>query len=128
MRWYTLYFHGLLGPMVMVVPLFLLIVLWHLRVVSTRTYYVCTFTVQLAYWIHVDYRVFVTGLQGLTVPLSYQIPTSMRVLAYAIVLSVATYLGVLWAKRTYPSEKWNLTRGLPYLKEHWRLHSLGKGS
>lgn len=118
--WYALSSDGLLSPLVLLVPSLLLMAFWNVRVLSTRGFYVAEYAMMLGYAVHVDYVVFIGGLQDAAGPLDTSMPWFVRVLCYAAVLALTTYAGAGMARRTDWKHKMDLPRGLPYLKERWR--------
>jgi len=119
-KWYLPVFHGLVNPFYIGPAIFLLTVLWELRLISNRTLYLSMFGVQFIWVVHVDYRMFITGLPGVVEPMTYQIPTGVRILGYALAIGLFTYIGILIAHRVDTEHKFDLARGLPYIKQLWQ--------
>ncbi|MDP2400762.1 MAG: hypothetical protein Q8M66_02175 [Actinomycetota bacterium] len=126
-EWYTLYHHGFITPLVILIGGLALMTLWELRIVSTRTFYALSYLMLVGYAIHVDYVMFIAGLKGIVGPLHSAVPWLLRVVGYAAVLALTTYVGAGMARRTDWKGKLDLPRGLPYLKERWRERKEKRG-
>lgn len=118
-EWYTLYFHGALTPLALLIVGLVLMGLWELRVISNRTFYLLAFVASLGYWIHIDHIVFTKGLEGYAEPLSASVPLLIRLTGYAVINAVAMLGGSQMAAQSVHAYKLDLPRGLPYLRQRW---------
>lgn len=108
-----------MNPIVLFVALAVIGALWGLRALSSRCTLGVAFSAVLAWVVHLDYLMFVVGSDTLP-PLDGWAPWPVRLLVYVVACAFLLWGAWGWLKVKSGKEMFEMTRGLPYLRERWR--------